>query len=123
MAYVDGFIVPVPVAAVDAYLALAASAAEVWVKNGALSVVEAAADDAPMGEITSFPRSVLAKADETVFFSYITYRDRAHRDEVNARVMANPEMMAQMTTAPFDTKRMIWGGFAICIAEGTAAGG
>ena len=121
MAYVDGFIVPVPVAAVDAYLALAAHAAEVWLENGALSVVEAEADDAPIGEVTSFPRSVLATADETVFFSYITYRDRAHRDEVNARVMADPDMMARMNTAPFDAKRMIWGGFAVRIARGSAA--
>ena len=66
----------------------------------------------PLGGSTSFPRSVMAKEDETVVFSYITYRDRAHRDEVTAAAMKHQGFIALMNNPPFDGKRMIWGGFA-----------
>ena len=112
MSYVDGFIVPVPIARFEEYRALAEKGAAIWKELGAISVLEARADDAPVGELTSFPRSVMAKEDETVVFSYITYRDRAHRDEVTAAAMKHEGFMALMNNPPFDGKRIIWGGFA-----------
>jgi len=111
MAYVDGFVVPVPKDKLDAYKALAQKGAEVWMEHGALSYVECVADDAPYGEVTSFPRAVQLTEDEVVIFSWITYKDRAGRDEVMAKVMADERLKADMASMPFDGKRMIFGGF------------
>src|SRR5271165_6216082 len=77
---------------------------------GALAFVECLADDVPYGELTSFPRAVQAKEDETVAFSWIVYENREQRDAVNAKVMADPRMK-DMKDMPFDGKRMIFGGF------------
>ncbi|HQR90261.1 MAG TPA: DUF1428 family protein, partial [Caulobacter sp.] len=68
-------------------------------------------DDVPYGELTSFPRAVQATDDEIVVFSWITYTDRAHRDAVMAKVMADERMKPAMDNMPFDGKRMIFGGF------------
>ena len=111
MGYVDGYVVPVRKDRWDDYVKMATLGREVWMEHGALNYCEARADDAPYGELTSFPRSVQATEDEVVVFSFITYRDRAHRDEVNAKVMADPRMQPDPAGMPFDGKRMIWGGF------------
>jgi uncharacterized protein YbaA (DUF1428 family) len=111
MAYVDGYVLAVPKARLDDYRAMATTGRDVWMEYGALSYCEALADDVPYGELTSFPRAVQATDEEVVVFSYIIYRDRAHRDEVNAKVMADPRMQPDMASMPFDGKRMIWGGF------------
>lgn len=111
MTYVDGFIVAVPKDRIDDYKALAALAGGVWKEYGALSYVEAVADDAPYGELTSFPRAVQAKEDEIVIFSYITYESREARDAINAKVMADPRLKDGMDQTVFDAKRMIYGGF------------
>lgn len=110
MPYVDGFIVPVPRKNLEAYKAMAATAGEVWMDHGALSYVECIADDTPYGELTSFPRAVQTTEDEIVIFSWITYEDRAARDAINAKVMADPRLVAPAEN-PFDGKRMIFGGF------------
>jgi len=110
--YVDGFIVPVPKKNLKAYLKLAKLAGKMWLKYGALEYHECIADDVKMGKRTSFPRSVKRKPNETVFFSWIIYKSRAHRDSVLKKVMKDP-LMANMgpETMPFDGKRMIYGGF------------
>jgi len=115
MTYVDGFIIAVPNAHLDEYRKIAATANQVWKDHGALSYVECLGDDVPMGELTSFPRAVQAKDDEIIVFSWITYRDRAHRDAVNAKVMADERLKAVMENMPFDGKRMIYGGFTVMI--------
>jgi uncharacterized protein YbaA (DUF1428 family) len=111
MPYVDGFVLAVPKAKLDSYKDLARIAGGVWKEYGALDYVEAIGDDVPYGELTSFPRAVQAKDDEVVVFSWATYRDRAHRDEVMAKVMADPRLKPGMENMPFDGKRMIYGGF------------
>ncbi len=111
MAYVDGFVIPVRKDKLDAYKALAQKASEVWMEHGALSYVECVADDAPYGELTSFPRAVQLTDDEVVIFSWVTYKDRASRDAVMAKVMADERLKADMASMPFDGKRMIFGGF------------
>lgn len=111
MPYVDGFIVAVPKDKLADYKALASTAAEVWTDYGALSYLEAVADDVPYGELTSFPRAVMAKEDEVVVFAWITYPSRQARDEINAKVMADPRLNCDPATMPFDGKRMIYGGF------------
>ncbi|MBB6178543.1 DUF1428 domain-containing protein [Pseudorhizobium flavum] len=111
MAYVDGFIVPVPKAKLEAYKEMARTAGDVWMEHGALSYVECIGDDIPYGEMTSFPRSVQATEEETVVFSWITYKDRASRDEILAKVMADPRLAGEDWKQVFDGKRMIYGGF------------
>ncbi|MFE1598500.1 DUF1428 domain-containing protein [Methylobacterium sp. ID0610] len=112
MTYVDGFVVAVPKERIADYQALARRAGEVWKEHGALAFVECLADDVPYGEVTSFPRAVQAREDETVVFSWILYASRADRDAVNAKVMADPRLKAAMADMPFDGRRMIFGGFA-----------
>ena len=109
--YVDGFVIAVPKDRLDDYERIAREAAEVWREYGALQVLECVADDVPHGELTSFRRAVQATDDETVIFSWIAYESREARDEVNAKVMEDPRIKASMGDMPFDTSRMIWGGF------------
>jgi uncharacterized protein YbaA (DUF1428 family) len=114
--YVDGFVVPVPKRKVDAYRRIARKAGKVWREYGALEYRECVADDVEMGKLTSFPRSVKVKRGETVVFSWIVYKSRAHRDRVNAKVMKDPRI-AEMDPKdmPVDMKRMIWGGFEVIV--------
>lgn len=111
MAYVEGFLVPVVSARFDAYIAMAREAASIWKELGALAVMEARADNAPMGKLTSFPRAVMLQEGEEVVYSYILFRDRAHRDAVMAAAMVHKHLMSLMETDVMDGKRMIWGGF------------
>ena len=111
MSYVDGFVLAVPKANIDAYKKMAHVASQVWMEHGALSYVECLADDVPYGELTSFPRAVQATDDETVVFSWVVYKDKASRDEIMAKVMADERLKADMANMPFDAKRMIFGGF------------
>ena len=115
--YVDGFIVPVPKKKIDAYRRMSKKAGKVWREHGALEFRECAAEDVKMGKLTSFPRSVKLKRTETVFFSWIVYRSRADRDRVNAKVMKDPRLASMMDPKgmPFDTKRMIYGGFEVLV--------
>jgi len=115
MPYVDGFLLAVPKAKIEAYKKMAALGGEVWMEHGALSYVECFADDVPYGELTSFPRAVQVKDDEIVVFSWVTYTDRASRDAVMAKVMADPRLK-ESGEMPFDGKRMIFGGFESFIA-------
>jgi uncharacterized protein YbaA (DUF1428 family) len=115
--YVDGFVVPVPKKSVDAYRRLSRKAGKIWRQHGALEFRECVADDVTWGKITSFPRSVKRKQGETVFFSWIVYRSRADRDRVNAKVMKDPRLaeMMEPKAMPFDSKRMIYGGFKVVV--------
>jgi uncharacterized protein YbaA (DUF1428 family) len=117
MPYVDGFVVPVKKKKLNDYRRLARKAGRVWREYGALEFRECVADDVKVGKWTSFPRSVKLKPDETVMFSYITYKSRAHRDRVNAKVMKDPRLAKMMKpdAMPFDGKRMIYGGFKVML--------
>ena len=117
MAYVDGFILPVPVKNLPAYRRMAQLAGKVWRDHGALAFRECVADDVKVGKWTSFPRSVKLKRGETVVWSYIVYKSRTHRDRVNAKVMKDPRMTSIMNpkALPFDGKRMIFGGFKVLV--------
>jgi uncharacterized protein YbaA (DUF1428 family) len=102
---------------VDAYRRLAKKAGKVWREHGALGFRECIADDVKVGKWTSFPRAVKLKPTETVMFSYIIYKSRAHRDRVNAKVMKDPRLAEMMkgNEMPFDGKRMIYGGFKVLL--------
>ena len=113
MQYVDGFLVPVPKKNIKAYLKIAKLAGKVWKDHGAIDYRECVADDVKKGKWTSFPRSVKLKRGETVVFSWITYKSRAQRDNILAKVMKDPRLADMMKPGamPFDGKRMIYGGF------------
>jgi len=117
MAYVDGFVVPVPTKNLPAYRRIAQLAAKVWKEHGAIEVCECVADDVKPGKWTSFPQSVKLKKGETVVFSWITYKSRAHRDSVHAKVMKDPRFADMMNpkNSPIDGKRMIYGGFKVLL--------
>jgi uncharacterized protein YbaA (DUF1428 family) len=117
MAYVDGFVTPVPKRKLEEYRRIARKAGKIWREHGALEFRECVADDVNWGKRTSFPRAVKMKPDETVFFSYIVYKSRADRDRVNAKVMKDKRLAAMMDpkTMPFDARRMFWGGFKVFI--------
>ena len=117
MPYVDGFVLPVPRRNVQAYVRMARKAGKVWREHGALEFRECAGDDLKTQMGIPFPRTVRAKPGETVFFSWIVYRSRAHRDRVNAKVMKDPRIAKMMDpkAMPFDTKRMAYGGFKVLV--------
>ena len=118
MPYVDGFVLAVPKDRIEAYRALAKTACAVWMEHGAIDYVECIGDDVPYGELTSFPRAVLAKDDEVVVFAWIVYRDRETRDAVNKKVMADDRFHGH--DMPFDGKRMIYGGFTTLLRANDA---
>jgi uncharacterized protein YbaA (DUF1428 family) len=115
MAYVDGFILPVPEANLEAYKRDAKKAGKAWMKYGALQYWESVADDVPEGKSTDFHRAVKKKEGETVVFAFAVYKNRKHRDEVMKKVMADPAMKMDPATMAFDGKRMFWGGFKTMI--------
>ncbi len=112
MAYVDGFVLAVPVEKLAEYKKIARKAGTVWKEHGALQYVECVGDDVPVGKTTSFTRAVKLKEGETVVFAYIVYKNRKHRDQVNKKVMEDPRMKCgDPSSMPADMKRMIFGGF------------
>lgn len=115
--YVDGYVTPVPRNKLEDYRRLAELAGKIWREHGALEFVECVAEDVKPGKVTSFPQSVHLKPDETVMFSWIVFASRAHRDEVNAKVMQDPRLKDTMDpkAMPFDGQRMFWGGFNVLV--------
>ena len=118
MSYVDGFLLPIPKRNKAAYKRMATLAAKVWMDHGALEYREAVADDVKPGKWTSFPQAVKLKKGEAVWFSWIVYKSRKHRDAVLKKVMKDKRLAAWMNPKklPFDAKRMIWGGFKPLVA-------
>jgi uncharacterized protein YbaA (DUF1428 family) len=117
MAYVDGFVVPVQRAKLDAYKDMSRKCGAIWREFGALEFRECISDDVKPGKLTSFPQSVMLEDGELVAFSWIVYESRAKRDEVNDKVMNDPRMADFMKpeNMPFDGKRMIYGGFEMVV--------
>jgi alkaline phosphatase len=119
-AYVDGFVLVVPKNKVDAYKKMATEGAKMWKKHGALDYKECMIDDPEPKMITfTFPKMAKLKKGETVWFSYITYKSRAHRDQVNKKVIAEMDRQMQKNkgfSMPFDMKRMAYGGFKVIVS-------
>lgn len=115
MTYIDGYVAPVPKANREAYLRSAETIAPLFKECGALSVVETWGDDVPRGKVTDFYMAVKCNDDETMVFSWITWPDKATRDAGMAKAMADPRMQPGASPAPFDGKRMIFGGFEVLL--------
>jgi uncharacterized protein YbaA (DUF1428 family) len=117
MAYVDGFVLPIPKKKRAAYRRIARKSGKIWREHGALEYRECIADDVKPGKYTSFPQSVKLRSDEVVWFSWIVFKSREHRDRVNAKAMRDPRLAGMMDakSMPFDGKRMIYGGFRVAV--------
>lgn len=116
MSYVDGFVFVVSKKNLKAYEKMAKQGSKIWKKHGALEYYECKGDDLKQKHVTlTFPKLVKLKKDETVWFSFITYKSKAHRNEVNKKVMKDPLMTDEKywkdKPMPFDMKRMSMGGF------------
>jgi uncharacterized protein YbaA (DUF1428 family) len=121
MRYVDGYVLPVPKKNLPAYRRMAQKAAKIWREHGALEYRECVGDDLKVKAaagfgIMPFPRNLKLKRGETVIFSWVVFKSRAHRDRVNAKVMNDPRLAKMPTPMPFDVKRMVYGGFKILVA-------
>jgi len=117
MRYVDGYVLPVPKKNLQAYARIAQKAGKVWRDHGALDYKECAGDDLNVKFGVPFPRMMKVKPGETVVFSYIVFKSRAHRNRVNAKVMKDPRLAEMMDpkAMPFDVKRMVYGGFKVLV--------
>ena len=116
MRYVDGYVLPVPRKNLQAYGRIARKAGKIWREHGALEVRECAGDDLDVKGLVPFPRTIKLKRGETVVFSWIVFKSRAHRDRVNAKVMKDPRLSGMdPTSMPFDCKRIVYGGFKLLV--------
>lgn len=116
--YIDGFVIPIPTKNIATYRRIARQAGNIWRDHGALQYLECVGEDlATMGGMVPFPKLAKVKPGETVLFSWILYKSRAHRDRVNAKVMQDPRMLKMMDKKdlPFDWKRMAHGGFSVLV--------
>ena len=122
--YVDGFVLIIQKKNVAKYKKMAAEAATVWKKFGALDYKECMGDDLKPdthgGPPTlTFPKMTGAKAGDTVWFSYVTYKNKKHRDAVNKKVMAYFDKKyadKKHEDMPFDMKKMAYGGFSVVVS-------
>ena len=114
--YVDGYVLPVTKKNLPAYRRLALQMAKVFLAHGALEVRECLGDDLAVKFGVPFPRRIKLKAGETIMFSWITFKSRAHRDRVNAAVMKDPVCATMPAKMPFDPKRMLFGGFKVIVS-------
>jgi uncharacterized protein YbaA (DUF1428 family) len=115
MRYVDGFVIPLPRKNVQAYRRIALKAGKIWREYGALEFRECVGDDLAVKGMVPFARRIKLKPGETVVFSWIVFKSRAHRDRVNAKVMKDPRLDMDPKSMPFDVKRMLYGGFRVLV--------
>jgi uncharacterized protein YbaA (DUF1428 family) len=115
--YVDGFVLPLPIANLAAYRRMARAASRVWREHGALEYRECIGEDLDVQGLVPFPRRIKLKPGETVVFAWIVFKSRRDRDRVNAKVMADPRLSKMMEgkAMPFDVKRMLYGGFTVLV--------
>lgn len=118
--YVDGFVFPVAKNKVAAYKKMAEWGKKTWMKHGALAYYECMGDDLkikpdPSGmSARSFVETANAKSSDTVWFSFIVFKDKKHRDAVNKKVMNQMNKEAEKwkdMVMPMDPKKMSYGGF------------
>jgi uncharacterized protein YbaA (DUF1428 family) len=116
--YIDGFVIPLPKSKIDDYRRIAQKAREIWRDHGALEYRECVGEDLDVEAQVPFPRLINSIPDETVVLAWIVFKSRAHRDEVNAKVMKDPRLATMDPKAmPFDCKRMAYGGFQVLVED------
>ena len=117
--YVDGFLLPVPTAKLKDYKKISEKARQIYMENGALSYIESMGDDMKIQGMTGFGDYIKHKKNETLVFSFITYKSKADRNRINKKVMADPRLMEDCMDGkmPFDVKKMAMGGFKVFVGE------
>lgn len=123
--YVDGFVLVVPKDKVEEYTKMATEGRDAWMKHGALEYYECKGDDLEpkeMGDMKqlAFTEMAKANADETVWFSFIVFESKEHRDEVNKKVMSEMDEKykdAKDFLMPFDMRRLAHGGFSVEVSS------
>jgi uncharacterized protein YbaA (DUF1428 family) len=117
MNYVDGYVIPIPKKNLSVYRKIAQKAGKIWREHGALEYRECVGEDLNVKWGVPFSKTLKTKSSETVIFSYIVFKSRAHRDSVNAKVMKDPrlEKIMDLVSMPFDCKRMVYGGFKVLV--------
>ncbi|MCC6793535.1 MAG: DUF1428 domain-containing protein [Candidatus Hydrogenedentes bacterium] len=116
MKYVDGYVIPVPKKNIKAYQKMASMAGKIWIEHGALDYKECVAEDMSAKHCPPFTKLLKTKPSETVVFSYIVFKSRAHRNKVNMKVMKDPRLAVWATKKmPFDLKKMSYGGFTTLV--------
>ncbi len=113
--YVDGFVIPIKKKNVRVYKKMAALGCKMWMKHGALDYYECIGDDLKVEWGLTFPRMCKLKSGETAIFAFIVYKSKAHRNQVNAKVMKDPLMTMDGVKMPFDMKRFAMGGFKVIV--------
>jgi uncharacterized protein YbaA (DUF1428 family) len=115
--YVDGFVIPISRRKLPVYRRMAQAACHVWRDHGALDYKECVGEDLAVQFGATFPKRLDLKRGETVVFSWILFRSRAHRDRVNAAVMKDPRIaeLCDPKAMPFETARMLYGGFEVLV--------
>lgn len=111
MAYIDGFLLPAPIDKLPEYVKMSKQAGKIWLEHGALQYFECVGDDLEIDGMLSFNKVVKPKEGETVIFSFIVFKSRKHRDQVNKKVMSDPRLKCDPNNMPFDCKKMAYGGF------------
>jgi uncharacterized protein YbaA (DUF1428 family) len=119
MAYIEGFVAAVPAAMKAAYRKHVAGAASLFKEFGVTRMVETWGDEVPDGKLTDFKSAVKARPDEVIVFSWLEYPDKATRDKANERIIKDPRMKEMGDAMPFDGQRMIFGGFAPIVDDGS----
>ncbi len=120
MAYVEGFVIPVPLANRDRFISASEVVDVMFLELGATRVVECWGDDVPEGKVTDFRRAVAAESDEAVVFSWVEWPDTATRDAGHTRMgtLMETDPRFRDNPMPFDGKRMIFGGFTPVVMLG-----
>lgn len=115
--YVDGFVIPIPKKNVAAYRKMAAQAGKIWMEYGALEYRETIGDDIYESFGVPFVKLAKTKKNETVIFSWVVYKNKAHRNKVNKLIMKDPRITNMMAgkKMPFDAKKMAYGGFKVLV--------
>lgn len=117
MDYIEGFVAAVPTENKEKYIQHATEAAALFKEHGAKKLIECWGDDVPEGEVTSFPKAVKCKANETVVFSWVVWPSKSARDSGIEKVMKDERMNNQIYPMPFDGSRLIYGGFQMIVNE------
>ncbi|MEO0392195.1 MAG: DUF1428 domain-containing protein [Pseudomonadota bacterium] len=115
MPYIDCFMAAVPTNNREVYLEQAKISAQVFKDHGAISIIECWGDDIPDGKLTSFPLAVKCEPEETVVIGWVTWPDKPSRDAAMPKVMQDKRMEMASKSMPFDTKRLVFGGFDVLL--------
>lgn len=114
--YVDGYVLPVPKKNLQAYRRMSQQAGKIWKEYGALEYRETASEDLKNEWGVPFPKLMKLKPGELVVFSWVVFKSRKHRDQVNKKVMGDPRLASMGSKKmPFDVKRMVYGGFSLLV--------